>query len=272
MISFFRKKVSSTDAVSDKYISINNFGYYEDLDDMKIRREEGRSDYQLIYVKSGEVVITESCGEVALNDGKICLFRPKERQIYRVAGRKTSFYWIHFSGKEAENILSFFKERCYYVGDFPEFEHYCRGSLNDFNSESRFADLLYEGRLISLIARIGERISSDEKRERDRRLISPALAAMRSEGRMSFDNDELSGLCGISKYYFIKIFKEIMGVTPQQYYTAIIIDKAKHLLKNTSYNISEISAFCGIEDSLYFSRMFKKHIGVSPREYRRKKL
>ena len=72
MISFRKKMVESTDAVSDKYISINNFGYYEDLDDMHICRKQGRLDYQLIYVKSGEIVIQDGGEKRSLNGGSIC--------------------------------------------------------------------------------------------------------------------------------------------------------------------------------------------------------
>ena len=268
MISFRKKMVESTDAVSDKYISINNFGYYEDLDDMHICRKQGRLDYQLIYVKSGEIVIQDGGEKRSLNGGSISLFRPGESQIYQINGIKTSFYWIHFSGSEAERFLFFFNERIYSIGAFSEFEHYCRGGLNECYFESEFAELLYEGGLISLIARIGDRVNGGEKNERERRLLAPALAAMRSDGGALLSNEELASLCGISKYYFIKTFKAVMGVTPQRYCTGIIVDKAKYLLSNTVYNVNEISLRLGIEDSLYFSRMFKKHTGLSPKEYR----
>ncbi|MBE6740510.1 MAG: helix-turn-helix transcriptional regulator, partial [Ruminococcaceae bacterium] len=75
-------------------------------------------------------------------------------------------------------------------------------------------------------------------------------------------------LCGLSKDYFLKLFKNSMGITPQQYYIALAVDKGRYLLTNTSYSISEISLLCGIEDSFYFSRIFKKHTGLSPRDYR----
>ena len=69
--------------------------------------------------------------------------------------------------------------------------------------------------------------------------------------------------------YFIKLFKKSLGISPQEYYAKIIIDKSTYLLINTDYSISEIATLCGIEDALYFSRMFKKHTGISPRAYRK---
>ena len=51
MKSFIYKNVESTDFASDRYICVNNFGYYEDIERMELHREKGRKDYQLIYVK-----------------------------------------------------------------------------------------------------------------------------------------------------------------------------------------------------------------------------
>jgi AraC-like DNA-binding protein len=72
----------------------------------------------------------------------------------------------------------------------------------------------------------------------------------------------------MSKYHFIKVFKQAMGATPQAYMNLLLIDKAKLLLKNTALPISEIARELGVDDSLYFSRLFKKHCGVSPARYR----
>lgn len=270
MRSFFYKNVDSTESVSDRYICVNNFGYYEDVDCMNLCREQGRLDYQLIYVKKGELVVGRGGEERILKTGGICLFRPREAQIYRTKGVNTTFFWIHFSGKEAERMLSHFKEQMYHIGIFPEFESYCHSSLEGINTDSDFSELLYEGRLIALIAKSVQRINSDKKRDKDITKIRPALMAMHADDQAELTNDELARLCGFSKYYFIKLFKDVMGKSPQQYYTSVAVNKGCYLLANTDYNISEISHMCGIEDSLYFSRMFKKQTGLSPRDYRKK--
>ena len=94
---------------------------------------------------------------------------------------------------------------------------------------------------------------------------------MKSESHIRRSNEELAKLCGISKFYFMKLFKKTLGVSPQEYYAELIIDKSSNLLIDTDYSISEISKLCGIEDALYFSRMFKKHMGISPLAYRKNK-
>ena len=83
MYSFYYKRCNSTEAVSDKYISVNNYGYYEDATFVNVLRKQGRVDYQLIYIKSGEILFEMDGEEVILEKGNICLFRPGEAQIYR---------------------------------------------------------------------------------------------------------------------------------------------------------------------------------------------
>lgn len=270
MNSFFYKKVNSSELLADKYIHVNNFGYYKDIRKMRICRKNGRLDYQLIYLKKGELLIGEGDSCHILKGGSICLFRPKEAQIYSVNGVESTYYWIHFSGNEAESMLSFFKERAYRVGVVPEFEYYCHGPTDAMNADEEYVELLCEGRLIALIAKIAQCITIDKGRSKSMKMISPALAAINSGSSIQFTNDELAQLCNLSKSYFIKTFKEAMGVSPQQYYTSLIVNKGCYLLANTFYNIGEISHLCGIDDSLYFSRLFKKHMGISPQNYRKK--
>ena len=83
-------------------------------------------------------------------------------------------------------------------------------------------------------------------------------------------NDELAKACKIGKNHFIKLFKELTGVSPQQYYQNLIIDKSTYFLTGTSYSVAEIADMCGAWDVFCFSRMLKKHTGTSPSDYRKK--
>ena len=72
----------------------------------------------------------------------------------------------------------------------------------------------------------------------------------------------------ISKEHFCRIFKEYTGYRPFEYVNRIKIQKAKELLKNTSYSIGEISIYAGYESHSYFTHLFKKYTGMTPAEYR----
>lgn len=269
MLAYKMKNVESTECASEKYICVNNLGFRENLTNVQTRRERGRLDYQMIYVKSGELTIHEDGRDCRVGAGGICLFRPHEAQIYSFGDLPTAFFWIHFSGSEAERLLSFFKERAYYVGEFPEFEEYCHGFSHDFHAEQCYTDMLYEGKLIALFARVAERIFRDEKTHKDFLRIREALSLMRTEWWHRRTNSELAAVSGVSRDSFEKTFKRITGSTPHQYYATLIAEKGAELLSTTTYTIAEISRLCGVEDSLYFSRLFKKKVGLSPAAYRK---
>jgi AraC-like DNA-binding protein len=75
--------------------------------------------------------------------------------------------------------------------------------------------------------------------------------------------DKLADKCCVSKEYYIRKFKEHVGVTPIQYLLSIRINKAKvFLLQN--YKVSEVSEIVGFNDQVHFSKYFKKSTGVSP--------
>lgn len=257
---------------TDRFIYINDFGYCADHSRLSIRRENGRPDYQLIYVAYGTLTIHENGKKRNLTSGDVCLFRPNEPQIYTINGEKTTHYWILFTGSEVEKLLSFFKERSYHMGAFPEFEHFCHSLWSDFQSEAEDSELLLDGMLITIIARIMQFVNQNGKKNNELSKLHKVIQIMKSECHIRRSNEELAKLCGISKFYFMKLFKKNLGVSPQEYYAELIIDKSSHLLLNTDYSISEIAKLCGVEDALYFSRMFKKHVGISPGAYRKSNL
>lgn len=257
---------------TDRFIYINDFGYCADHSRLSIRRKNGRPDYQLIYVAYGTLTIHENGKKLNLTSGDICLFRPNEPQIYTIDGEKTTHYWILFTGSEVEKMLSFFKERSYHIGVFTEFERFCHSLWSGLQNEEEMAELLLNGELITIIARIMKLISQEKKKNNELPKLYKAIQIMKAECHIRRSNEELAKLCGISKFYFMKLFKKNLGVSPQEYYAELIIDKSSHLLINTDYSISEIAKLCGVEDALYFSRMFKKHMGISPSTYRKKVL
>ena len=253
---------------TDRFIFVNDFGYCEDYDKMFTYRENGRLDYQLIYVKQGTLTIHEKNKKLKLTSGDICLFRPNEPQIYTIDGENTTHYWILFTGSEVEKMLAFFKERSYHIGAFPEFEHFCHSLWSDIQDDQESSELLLDGMLLTIIARTAQSVNQDNKRNAELFKLRRAIEIMKSECHIQRSNEELASLCDLSKFYFIKLFKKSTGFAPHEYYTKLIMDKSSNLLLNTNYSVNEIAKLCGIEDALYFSKKFKKHMGMSPRAYR----
>lgn len=88
----------------------------------------------------------------------------------------------------------------------------------------------------------------------------------------NFQNDisveDIAENCGLNRSYFGKIFKEMVGDTPQAFLLHYRMTKAGELLKLTDLPIGDISKAVGYDNPLHFSRAFKNIYGVSPRAWR----
>lgn len=83
--------------------------------------------------------------------------------------------------------------------------------------------------------------------------------------------DELSVLCKISKYHFLRIFKQITSYTPGAYINRVRTSYAKQLLFNGA-SVTEAAIASGFSDVHYFSNCFKKYNGCRPIEIKKKSL
>nr|WP_314861393.1 AraC family transcriptional regulator [uncultured Undibacterium sp.] len=98
--------------------------------------------------------------------------------------------------------------------------------------------------------------------------IRRALTLMHSNYQQEWALDELAHEVGLSRTSFAVKFKQIVGTTPLQYLLTIRIQKAIHLLSDTSDKLEAISQQVGYKDAFSFSKAFKKITGVSPKEFR----
>jgi len=73
----------------------------------------------------------------------------------------------------------------------------------------------------------------------------------------------------ISYDYFRHKFKEITGLSPQEYITNKKLDSAANMLSSSSLSCSEIAEKCGFSNSAQFSKMFKEKYNISPIQYRK---
>jgi len=83
-------------------------------------------------------------------------------------------------------------------------------------------------------------------------------------------NPELAELAGMNANAFIRLFREVVGTSPQAWLTARRIDHACLLLQGSSMGVKEVAAKCGFCDRYHFSRVFKRLRGMGPAEFRRR--
>lgn len=78
--------------------------------------------------------------------------------------------------------------------------------------------------------------------------------------------DRLSAEVGLSKYHFVRLFKQVTGATVLEYLNVIRCQKAWQMLMRREATVAETALRCGYESSSYFSKIFRKIMGCLPSE------
>lgn len=81
--------------------------------------------------------------------------------------------------------------------------------------------------------------------------------------------DDVSKELYISPQYLSRLYKNETGENFIERLTAVRIENAKKLMKESKYSIKEICFMSGYCDPNYFSKLFKKHEGISPTDYQK---
>ncbi len=254
---------------------VNSCGHYKLIHrkEMHTYREEGRRDYQLLYVAGGIAHFVEGNTHYELGAGGIYIYQPQVPQdYYYLLREKPDIYWVHFTGRKAGEILASMglplgqPIQLTIREELPElFEKIIvELRLNRY----RNADMAesYLRQLLITAARYHNADSGEKQ------VYNSMFDEIINRFHQEYQNDisvaAYAAEYHISNSWFIREFKKYTGYSPKQYITNLRLQHAKELLNNRYLSISDIATLVGYENQLYFSRIFHKYIGMSPREYR----
>jgi AraC-like DNA-binding protein len=82
---------------------------------------------------------------------------------------------------------------------------------------------------------------------------------------------EISKTLDINRSYLSREFSKYFDdLSFGEYIRKLRIEKAKDLMENPAYSLTEIAYLTGFSDQSHFARIFKKHTGQSPSDFRKK--
>ena len=77
---------------------------------------------------------------------------------------------------------------------------------------------------------------------------------------------------GLNTARFMKVFKQVAGMTLVAYLNHARLSKAARMLIETDRSIAEIASAVGFSDQSYFDKRFKRALGRTPKEFRRERV
>ncbi|MFC5422864.1 helix-turn-helix transcriptional regulator [Bosea eneae] len=84
--------------------------------------------------------------------------------------------------------------------------------------------------------------------------------------------EELAALVGLSPNHFCTAFRVSMGEPPHHWLVRRRIDRARGMLVDPRFTVTEVALACGFSSSANFATTFRKHVGASPSAWRRERL
>jgi AraC family transcriptional regulator len=137
--------------------------------------------------------------------------------------------------------------------------------------ESIYAETL--GLLLSLeLSRIGHRKPTQPSPARGgltRRQIRQVIDYMEANLQNDINLGDLAGLLNLSRFHFVRTFKQSTGLPPHRFLMARRIERAKELLAEPGMSITEVSRRAGFHGVTQLTRSFRRLTGTTPSGFRR---
>src|SRR5215475_9896698 len=106
------------------------------------------------------------------------------------------------------------------------------------------------------------RVDVRERLSRARKFIDESY-------HLPLDLSEISRQACLSRYHFLRSFRDAFNTTPRQYLIQRRIEKAKELLRVRSLSVTDVCFEVGFQSLGSFSALFHKCVGDAPINYRR---
>ena len=226
------------------------------------------SDYLLNYTISGCGYIINNGKETAITPGCMTLVdRSAEYNMY-TGDSEWEHIWMVFGGDGVRGYYNIITDRSnvLYVGK----ESHSAKKFYDLRfyleSEEFYMDVRNSSRMISLLAEMAEARLREESEELT--FVQNTIEYMQAHLDEKISVEELAKKEYMSKFHFLRMFKESMGISPYGYLISLRMKRARELLRGSEKTVAEISKEVGYGDEKSFIRKFKEEFGVTPMQYR----
>lgn len=224
---------------------------------------------------SGEIIIENK--SYTINKGDVICYRSSNS---RVTVKPTSdlwtYKWIEIKGSTSTfyysriNALSFPLPFVTHLSDEVLLYHYNRicNNLSDTSNAASYRSNSFLTELLSYV--LVQLEDTGSYKDRFSENFSTLFSYLEKNYFTEITTEKMADIFSLSKYHFIRIFKEYLGITPMKYVRNLRIAKASELLIRTDRTVEEIAEIVGYSTTTGFIDNFKAVQGTTPLKYRKK--
>jgi AraC-like DNA-binding protein len=125
---------------------------------------------------------------------------------------------------------------------------------------------LFASRFVEVVSGRAAKPAKATARDR-RRAVETALWIDANSQRL-IDLEGAAAQAGISPFHFLRLFSDVLGVTPHQYLVRSRLRHAARLLAENEKSVTDVAYDVGFADLSNFVRTFHRAAGVSPLRFR----
>ena len=234
---------------------------------------EGRLDYYLMYIVSGELELDMPNGTLTLTAGNFVFFPPKFRYKYmHKAESEIEYMWLHFTGSDVVPIIEKYGLKMY-----PEINRIenddtitarFKNIFNAFVKHDEFKEDELSILLDRLLITLARRVAGSNVKDL---MLKSSIMFINQNYNKNISIPDLAKIENLSVSRYNSLFNALTGLSPVQYITNMRLSSACDLLTSTDLPVKQIALMVGYADSHFFSRIFHSKIGISPAAYRKNK-
>lgn len=275
--SFSEKSVwitqTPTLATANLPFFVTESGHFYAESDYAVNRDFHDS-FLFLYTLNGSGRIKSSDETITLPENSAVLIDCHKFHSYSSVSPMWEFIWLHIKGSGIEAMFNLIYPEQISAIDVSNAltPTVCDELLKKRSQSDLLTSVQASLHLHNILNTLLKcRLSSEQSKINNRYadFVNQATKLIREGYSQPLTIDDILKNIPLSKYHFIRIFKQIMGVTPYHYLTNYRINTAKILLRSEDISISEAAERCGFADTSNFINQFKKHTGQKPLEYKR---
>lgn len=267
--------------------------HYFEFDKTFVSPTESHDFWELVYAEKKSIICTADNKEQTLHEGELLFHKPNETHALRADGVSAPNVFIISFECKSESMRFFENKKTRLTDELSRLVYaiireskttfdlpYSDPSLKKMkllNSPSLGGQQLIKNYLEILLISLmrGETEKQDAeivflpKEELGERVASSVVAYLKEH---LFERVSVADVCEhlhYNKSYLFEQFKKATKMPIMAYFMQLKIEKAKVLLRETAFSVSQIAETLAFDSPNYFSKAFKKATGRTPMQYKK---